>query len=99
TKESALRIQHRGSVLLARSVDNARPDFGGLSDGPPIRGSAVSTKAPGTEHKAAPPKVSVGGSRGQGDSRAGNDKDDDASPRRVANLLTALPLSKLKIVI
>ncbi|CAM9686049.1 unnamed protein product, partial [Ectocarpus sp. 12 AP-2014] len=52
-----------------------------------------------TEHKAAPPKVSVGGSRGQGNSRAGNDEDDDASPRRVANLLTALPLSKLKIVI
>ncbi|CBJ33129.1 asn/thr-rich large protein family protein [Ectocarpus siliculosus] len=99
TKESALRIQHRGSVLLTRSVDNARPDFGGLSDGPPIGGSAVSTNSPGTEHKAAPPEVSAGQSRGQGNSRAGNDKDDDASPRRVANLLTALPLSKLKIVI
>ncbi|CAM9743708.1 unnamed protein product [Ectocarpus sp. 12 AP-2014] len=102
TKESALRIQHRGSVLLTRSVgsfDNARPDFGGLGDGPPIGVSAFSTKAPGTQGKAAPTDVSVGGSRGQGTDGARNDKHDDAPPRRVANLLAALPLSKLKIVI
>ncbi|CAM9500868.1 unnamed protein product, partial [Ectocarpus sp. 12 AP-2014] len=65
-----------------------------------IESSAVSTKPPGTEHKAAPPKVSVGGSRGQGTDGARDDKDDDdAPPTRVANLLAALPLSKLKIVI
>ncbi|CAM9574874.1 unnamed protein product, partial [Ectocarpus sp. 12 AP-2014] len=103
TKESALRIQHRGSVLLTRSVGSvgrARSDFGDLTEGPSVESSAVSTKARGTEGKAAPTDVSVGGSRSQGNSRAGNDRDDDdAPPRRVANLLAALPLSKLKIVI
>ncbi|CAM9587167.1 unnamed protein product [Ectocarpus fasciculatus] len=101
TKESALRIQHRGSVLLTRSVGSvgrARTDFGDLSDGPSIGGSAARTTSPGTERKAAPTDVSVGGSRDQRADGAGNGKD-EAPPRRVANLLAALPLSKLKIVI
>ncbi|CAB1104673.1 unnamed protein product [Ectocarpus sp. CCAP 1310/34] len=102
TKESALRIQHRGSVLLTRKVSSfgrARSDFGDLTEGPSVESSAVSTKAWGTEGKAAPTDVSVGGSRGQGTGGTGNDRDDDAPPTRVANLLAALPLSKLKIVI
>ncbi|CBJ32402.1 adhesin-like protein [Ectocarpus siliculosus] len=103
TKESALRIQHRGSVLLTRSVGSvgrARSDFGDLTEGPSVESSAVSTKARGAQGKAAPTDVSVGQSRGQGTGGSGNDKDDDdARPTRVANLLAALPLSKLKIVI
>lgn len=100
TKKSVQNLHRRGSTLFALSVSRKpRIDFGALDDGSSVGGTGTTATEswPSGENQAAMRRDTSSGSAA-GAGGAGDSKN-EASAGRIGLLLSAIPLSKLKIVI
>lgn len=101
TKKSVLNLQRRGSTLLARSESRKpRSGFGGFDESSSVGGTdgtATTASWPSAESQAVMRNNTSGGS-GEVAAREGSSKN-EAPGGRIGVLLSAIPLSKLKIVI